>query len=90
MVKNHINSDIGSPLLPLHGLLFLLIPSDILYALSHRQDNTYHSLWYTSRGSLVGMEKCSIIGPLRGFDPITKASHETALQTELNPPTPYN
>ena len=25
-----------------------------LYALSHRQDNTHHSLCYTSRGSLAG------------------------------------
>ena len=48
MVKDHSDSERGNPLPP-HGLLF-----PILYASSHRQDNTYHSLCYTSRGALAG------------------------------------
>ena len=35
----------------------------LLYAPSHRQDNTYHSFYYTSRGSLAGMGNSSM-GPL--------------------------
>ena len=43
-----------------HGLLF---PKALLYAPSHRQDNTYHGLWYTSRGALAGTRNISM-GPL--------------------------
>ena len=34
----------------------------LLYAPSHRHDNTYHSLCYTSRGTLAGMRNSSM-GP---------------------------
>ena len=34
----------------------------LLYAPSHRQDNTYQSLCYTSRGALAGMQNSSM-GP---------------------------
>ena len=51
MVKDHLDSERGN-LLPPHGLLFLL------YAPSHRQDSTYHSLCYTSGGSLTGTTIC--------------------------------
>ena len=34
---------------------FRLAARVLLYAPSHRQDNTYHSLCYTSRGALAGM-----------------------------------
>ena len=37
------------------GYSFQLAARVLLYASSHRQDNTYHSLCYTSRGALVGM-----------------------------------
>ena len=33
---------------------FWLTARVLLYAPSHRQDNTYHSLCYTSRGALIG------------------------------------
>ena len=33
-----------------------------LYAPSHRQDNTYYGLWYTSRGALGGTRNSSL-GP---------------------------
>ena len=38
------------------GYSFRLTARVILYALSHIQDNTYHSLCYTSRGPLAGRE----------------------------------
>ena len=49
MVKDHSGSEIGNPLLP-HMPLFRLAARVLLYASSHRQDNTYHGLWYASHG----------------------------------------
>ena len=57
MVKDHSDSEKGNLLLP-HRLLFP-ISSKVLYALSHRQDSTYHGLCYTSCGSLAGMRNSS-------------------------------
>ena len=37
------------------GYSFWLTARVLLYAPSYRQDNTYHGLWYTSRGALAGM-----------------------------------
>ena len=37
------------------GYSFQLAARVLLYAPSHRQDSTYHSLCYTSRGALAGM-----------------------------------
>ena len=37
---------------------FWLAGMVLLYASSHRQDNTYHSLCYTSRGALAGTITC--------------------------------
>ena len=45
MVKDHSDSERGSLLLP-HGLLFLISSVFFIYASSHRQDSTYHSLCY--------------------------------------------
>ena len=36
------------------GYSFRLTARVLLYAPSHRQDSTYHSLCYTSRGALAG------------------------------------
>ena len=36
------------------GYYFRLAPRVLLYTPSHRQDNTYHGLCYTSRGALAG------------------------------------
>ena len=36
------------------GYSYTLTARVLLYAPSHRQDNTYHSLCYTSRGALAG------------------------------------
>ena len=53
MVKDHSDNEKGNPLPP-HRLLFPISSKVILYAPSHRQDNTYHGLCYTSRGALAG------------------------------------
>ena len=52
MVKDHSDSTRGNP----HGYSFRLTARVLLYAPSHRQeDSIYHSLCYTSRGALAGM-----------------------------------
>ena len=47
------------------GYFFRLAARVLLYAPSHRQDNTYHGLCYTSRGALAGIRNSSM-GPGRG------------------------
>ena len=42
------------------GYSFWLTARVLLYAPSHRQDNTYHSLCYTSRGALAGTRNSSM------------------------------
>ena len=44
------------------GYSFRLAARVLLYAPSHRQDNTYHGLCYTSRGALAGTRNSSM-GP---------------------------
>ena len=53
------NDALNTFYLRLHGVatswvIIRLAAQDILYAPSHRQDNTYHGLYYTSRGALAG------------------------------------
>ena len=55
---------------PFMGYSFRLAAWIILYASSHRQDNTNHSLCYTSRGALAGTRN-SLMGSLWRFDPMT-------------------
>ena len=69
MVKDH--SDSGEETSCCHmGYSFQLTARVLLYAPSHRQDNTYHSLCYTSRGALAGTKNSSM-GPPRRIDPTT-------------------
>ena len=49
------------------GYSFRLTARVLLYAPSHRQDNTYHSLSYSSRGALAGMRNSSM-GPMYGIN----------------------
>ena len=63
MIKDHSYSEWGNPL-P-HGLLFQLAAMVLLYESFHRQDNTYHSLCYTSHGALAGMRNSSMGQPWR-------------------------
>ena len=65
MVKDHTDSERGYPLPP-HGLLFPIDSNVLLYAPSHRQDNTYHGLCYTSHGALAGTRNSSMGPPHEG------------------------
>ena len=60
MVKDHSDSEKGNPLPP-HRLLYRLTARVLLYAPSHRQDSTYHSLCYTSRGALMKREIAQLL-----------------------------
>ena len=48
------------------GYSYRLTAWVLLYAPSHRQDNTYHGLCYTSRGSLAGTRNSSMGLPHEG------------------------
>ena len=50
MVKDHSDSEKGNI-----GYFYQLTARVLLYAPSHRQDNTYHGLCYTSCGALDGV-----------------------------------
>ena len=65
MVKDHSDSEKGNPLSP-HRLLLSLTARVLLYAPSHRQDNTHHGLCYTSRGALAGTRNSSMGPPHEG------------------------
>ena len=58
MVKDHSDSEKGNPWRHI-GYSYRLTPRVLLYAPSHRQDNTYHGLCYTSRGALAGTRNSS-------------------------------
>ena len=53
MIKDHSDSEIGN-LLPPHRLLFPISSKGSFICISHRQDNTFHGLCYTSCGALAG------------------------------------
>ena len=53
MVKEHSDSERGHQLPP-YRLLFPISSKGSFICTSHRQDSTYHSLCYTSRGALAG------------------------------------
>ena len=61
MVKDHSYSEESG----CHniGYSFRLAARVLLYASSHREDNTYHSFCYTSCGALAGIRNISM-GPL--------------------------
>ena len=70
MAKDHSDSK-RENLVPLHGLLFPINSNNQqLYAPSHRQDSTYHSLCYTSCGELTRMINSSM-GPRGWIDLVT-------------------
>ena len=56
------------------GYSYRLTARVLLYAPSHRQDNTYHGLCYTSRGALAGTRNSSM-GP----------THEGSIQRPTAP-----
>ena len=62
MVKDHSDSEKGNPLPP-HRLLLSINSKGYFIC---RQDNTYHGLCYTSRGSLAGTRNSSMCPPHEG------------------------
>ena len=62
MVKDHSDSERWETCCHHMGYSFQLAARVLLYASSHRQDNTYHCLCYTSRGALAGTRNSSM-GP---------------------------
>ena len=54
------------------GYSFRLAARVLLYASSHRQDNTYHSLCYTSHGALAGTRNSSIYIKFYGVGLVVK------------------
>ena len=86
MVKDHSDSERGNPLPP-HGLLFPISSKFFLYAPSHRQDNIYHSLCYTSRGALAGTRNSSMGPPHEGsiWRPITSWANALTTEPHLAP-----
>ena len=62
IVKDHSYSEREETHCRHMGYSFRLAARVLLYALSHRQDNTYHGLCYISHGALDGMRNISV-GP---------------------------
>ena len=48
------------------GYSYRLTARVLLYAPSHRQDNTYNGHWYTSIGAMAGMRNSSMGPPREG------------------------
>ena len=65
------------------GYSYRLTARVLLYAPSHRQDNTYHALCYTSRGALAGTRNNSSMGILHG-GPISYFSFQPVLHDWCN------
>ena len=65
------------------GYSYQLTARVLLYAPSHRQDNTYHGLCYTSRGVLAGTRNNSV-GPPMKDRPDDPPHHERTLYLWAN------
>ena len=66
------------------GYSYRLTARALLYAPSYRQDNTYHSLCYTSRGALAGTRNSSMGPPHKVSIRQPIAPWANALTTELH------
>ena len=67
------------------GYSYRLTAMVLLYAPSHRQDNTYHGLCYTSRGALAGTRNSSMGPPHEGSIRRPTAPWATALPLSYVP-----
>ena len=69
------------------GYSFRLTARVLLHAPSHRQDSTYHSLCYTSRGALPGIRNSSMGPPHEGsiWRPITPWANTLTMEIHLAP-----
>ena len=83
MVEEYSNSERGNPMPP-HGLLFPLNNKVLLYAPSHRQNNTYHGLCYTSCGELAGTRNSSTIHRIMSKPSYHGATSRSSLFTNTN------
>ena len=83
MVKDHSDSEKGTRCRHI-GYSYRLTARVLLYAPSHRQDNTYHNLCYTSRGTLAGTRNSSMGPPHEGSIRRPIAPWANALTTELH------
>ena len=66
------------------GYSFWLTARVLLYAPFHRQDSTYHSLFYPSRGAMAGTRNSSMAPPHEGSIRRLIAPWANALTTELH------
>ena len=83
-VKEHSDSERGNPLPP-QGLLFSINSNGyFICTFPHRQDSTYHSLCYTSRGALAGTRYSSMGPPHEGSIRRPFAPRANALTMELH------
>ena len=83
MVNDHSDSGRGNRCRHM-GYSFRLTARVLLYAPSHRQDNTYHGLCYTSRRALAGTRNSSMASFHVGSIPRPIAPLTNALTMELN------
>ena len=83
MVKNHSDSEKETRCRHI-GYSFRLAARVILYAPSHRQDNTYHGLCYPSCRALAGTRNSSMGPPHEGSIRRPIAPRANALTTELH------
>ena len=72
------------------GYSYRLAARVLLYAPSHRQDNTYHSLCYTSRGALAGTRNSSMGPPHEGSIVLGQMQHFSAQYTQIHAISMYN
>ena len=72
------------------GYSYRLTARVLLFAPSHRQDNTYHGLCYTSRGALAGTRNSSMGPPPWRFDPTTHRTMSERSTSELRPAPHWN
>ena len=67
MVKDHSDSERDETRCHHMGYSFRLAARVLLYAPSHRQDNTYHSLCYTSREHWLEREIAQWVHPMKDW-----------------------
>ena len=90
MVKDYSDSERGNPLRHI-GYSYRLTARVLLYAPSHRQDNTYHGLGYTSRVALAGTRNSSMGPPHEGrfihlfYLQLYGVGHMVKIQRETKP-----
>ena len=68
---------------------FRLAARVLLYAPSHRQNRTYHSLCYTSRGAMAGTRNSSMVPPRR-INQTSSVDHSYVSYFYLSQPVPYS